>query len=57
MQVFADIDTVERQLPSSQEKEGRGPIVIEAGEQSMYREYAFLVLDKTFRVDDDSMDY
>jgi hypothetical protein len=33
MRVSADVDAVACQSPSCQEKEGRGPIVIEAGEQ------------------------
>jgi hypothetical protein len=34
MQVSADVDAIAHQLPSRREKEGRGPIIIEAGEKS-----------------------
>ncbi len=34
MRVSAYVDAVVRQLPLRQEKEGWGPIVVEAGEQS-----------------------
>jgi hypothetical protein len=34
MRVSAYVDAVARQLPLRREKEGRGPIVVEAGERS-----------------------